>query len=729
MNDVRKRAEARAATDNRPIGASLETERRREKQAVFRQVENLDGSNIHKIAATVLPPEGDANRPLRVAAYCRVSTDDIDQALSIAMQIKAYKEKIMATPNWKYVGTYVDDGFSGTSTEHRHGFQKLMQDCMDGKIDMVITKAVSRFARNLLDCINWVEKLQNLDPPVRIFFEQESLDTMAQTSGIILFVLAMVAEEESHMKSEAMLLSLEWRFSHGRFLTPRMFGYDKVEVPDGYGGHKKVLQINPAESRVVEWMYSALLSGMSVREIAETLTELAIPTGGRRKDGIYNTHWTDSRVIAILRNEKHCGDVLARKTYTKSFKDHKARKNTGQKNKYYQAGHHDAIVSRTVWNAAQRILNSHRYGHDGVYLPMHIVDSGPLIGYISLNRAWGGFEPDDYYRASQIAMGLIDGKLTADLEKEYLPEAGKRMRGPMDDHGIAQIARQLSTAEQEMKDELEGKKKDEEASRKRTEVVKTFQVISGDMFSRVHDPVVRVSPRELTFNKNCSGKLRHTHHSLCKTAEILFNPVERMLVVRPCEERFANAYPWDGESHSARSICKLLYEAMGWEEDYSYRIPCQQIDGPQGATVLFFDLDNYIGRAINKSDEVIIARKQAEEKAEGTSYYYPPDDDEPQEIKDMEERFQQAVETNKKIFGVPAFEHNTNIRGFENKGASDGDGWDMMIPARALDIDHRVDEETVSSLLDQVMENPPTIPTEEDHNILKATVVKDDTQR
>ena len=112
------------------------------------------------------------------------STDDIDQALSIAMQIKAYKEKIMATPNWKYVGTYVDDGFSGTSTEHRHGFQKLMQDCMDGKIDMVITKAVSRFARNLLDCINWVEKLQNLDPPVRIFFEQESLDTMAQTSGI-----------------------------------------------------------------------------------------------------------------------------------------------------------------------------------------------------------------------------------------------------------------------------------------------------------------------------------------------------------------------------------------------------------------------------------------------------------------------------------------------------------------------------------------------------------------
>ena len=113
---------------------------------------------------------------------------------------------------------------------------------------MIITKSVSRFARNLMDCIGWVEALQNHDPPIKVFFEQENLDTMSQTSGIILFVLAMVAEEESHMKSEAMLLSLEWRFSRGRFLTPRLFGFDKVEVPDGYGGHKKVLQINESEA-------------------------------------------------------------------------------------------------------------------------------------------------------------------------------------------------------------------------------------------------------------------------------------------------------------------------------------------------------------------------------------------------------------------------------------------------------------------------------------------------
>ncbi|MBQ7547850.1 MAG: recombinase family protein [Clostridia bacterium] len=245
---------------------------------------------------------------------------------------------------------------------------------------MIITKAVSRFARNLMDCIGWVEALQNHDPPIRVFFETEHIDTMSQTSGIILFVLAMVAQEESHMKSEAILLSLEWRFSRGRFLTPRLFGYDKVEVPDGYGGHKKVLQVNENEARVVRWMYSMLLGGGTPEEIADVLTELAIPTGGRRRDGTLNTHWSAGGVVSTMRNERHCGDVLARKTYTPNYKDHKAKKNNGKKNKYFQPDHHGAIVSRSTWNAAQRILNSRRYGHEGTYLLMRVIDRGALAG-------------------------------------------------------------------------------------------------------------------------------------------------------------------------------------------------------------------------------------------------------------------------------------------------------------------------------------------------------------
>ncbi len=175
MDDVRHAAEERAARPKKaPVGSSFESERQREKNALVRQLDAQDGRNVHKISAAPEIPEGE--RVLRVAAYCRVSTDDIDQKLSIHLQIQQYMKRIKENPNWKYAGCYVDDGFSGTNTAHRQGFQKLMKDAMDGKIDMIITKAVSRFARNLMDCIGWVEALQNHDPPIRVFFEQENLE-------------------------------------------------------------------------------------------------------------------------------------------------------------------------------------------------------------------------------------------------------------------------------------------------------------------------------------------------------------------------------------------------------------------------------------------------------------------------------------------------------------------------------------------------------------------------
>ena len=218
---------------------------------------------------------------------------------------------------------------------------------------------------------------------------------------------------------------------------------------------------------------------------------MAIPTGGRRRDGTLNTHWSPSGVISTLRNEKHCGDVLARKTYTPNYKDHKAKKNNGKKNKYFQPDHHEAIVSRSVWNAAQRILNSRRFGHEGAYLPMRVIREGPLTGFISMNRAWAGFDADDCYRAAQNAMGLPGAEPAQDPENEYLPEDGRRI-GLVDDRGIAQIARDLTVAEQAVKKELEGVPEDEDGSVSREAAAKTFQVVSGDMFSHVLEPVLRI---------------------------------------------------------------------------------------------------------------------------------------------------------------------------------------------------------------------------------------------
>ncbi len=714
MDDVRQAAQERAARPkSAPVGASFESERQRSKNALVKQLDSLDGRTVRKIAAVAETPDDD--RILNVAAYCRVSTDDIDQAISIHMQIQEYTKKIKQNPNWRYAGCYVDDGFSGTNTEHRQGFQKLMKDALDGKIDMIITKAVSRFARNLMDCMWWVETLQNHNPPVRVYFEQENLDTMAQTSGIILFVLAMVAQEESHMKSEAILLSLEWRFSRGRFLTPRLFGYDKIEVPDGFGGKKKILSINECEARVVRWMYCTLLNGGTPEEMAEVLTEMAIPTGGRRKDGTLNTHWRPQGIVAILRNEKHCGDVLARKTYTVSFKTHKSRKNNGKKNKYFQPDHHEAIVSRAVWNAAQRILNSRKFGHEGTYLPMRIIDHGALAGYISMNRAWAGFDFEDYYRASQIAMGLLDEELEVDISTEYLPEGGRRIGGLIDDHGIARIARDLSAAEQEIKDELEGKSAEAAEQKSMEDAVRSFQVVRGDMFSRVHDPVVRITTTGITFNNSCVAKLADT-----ETVELLLNPVERMIVIRPCCSDHPNAFPWNAKYKGAAPLCKVLYDLMGWEADYSFRIPCQILKNPDPdakvGAILAFDLDNYIGRAMSRKDEVIIAQKATElatePKDEAKSFYYPPDEEEPQEIRDMEEKFQKAVELNKKIFGTPVFLHESGIRGLDAEGS--GDTWDMLVEARPLDITHTVDAAMVDGLLQEIREDPPVLPLQRD---------------
>ena len=231
------------------------------------------------------------------------------------------------------------------------------------------------------------------------------------------------------------------------------------------------------------------------------------------------------------------------------------------------------------------------------------------------------------------------------------------------------------------------------------------------MFSRLHDPVIRITTKGITFSNSCVSRLPRTSF-----VEFLFNPVERMVVVRPCKEGHPNAIPWDAKYKSAAPLTKVIYDSMGWEQDYSFRIPCQTVTRSNMSlysdTVLVFDLDNYIGRATAKSDEAVIAKKEDElatdQREDAKSFYYPPDEEEPQEIQDIEEKFQQAVEANKKIFGTPVFDYNPGIRGLSSE--SSDEGWDMMMEARPLDITHTVDADTVDDLLMEIMEDPPVLP-------------------
>ena len=717
---ARKRAEeAQGNLTDRPPGNGFMTERAKAKEALRAEVNTYNGENVRKIAAA--SEAAQENRIMRVAAYCRVSTDDIDQLLSIEMQKNNYRDMIRANPKWKYVGTYVDDGFSGTNTDHRPAFQLMMKDAMAGKIDMIITKSVSRFARNLIDCIGCVRKLKDKhNPPIPVYFEQENLNTLDATSNIILFVLAMVAEEESHMKSEAMLLSLEWRFSRGRFLTPALLGYDRVEVPDGFGGHKKVLVINEDEANTVRYIFYSFLNGRPLVEIAETLTELERETGFKKVCGKSNTTWTDASVYGVLRNERYCGDVLARKTWTPDFHDHKSKVNKDKKNKYYQPDHHPAIVSRAQWNATQRILNSLRYRHNGGYLPMMVIDHGALTGYISINRAWAGYDASEFYRVSSIAMGLTEGEMVVDLENEHMPDGGRRFAGVTNDNGVQRIARTLSKAEEKIKAQLEGRPIEDESEEDVPRIKEGFQVVDGSMFSHAYEPTVTFSPRHISFNTTCISRLDNTEEQDGKYlitrqpyVEILVNPVERMLAVRPCAKDNPNAIRWTnqkgkGRHISAKAFCTILYEILGWNKDYAFRVPAVlRTKGEE--SILLFDLDNYLGRELPKRKPQTDATSGIEterrvESEETRGIFFGAEDEEPEVVSDTEElerKQQEYAEYEKRNFGTPAFEHNSEFR---LTAIDDNGEWDVMAEARILGSDHRVDESEIFALQDEMME-------------------------
>lgn len=254
----------------------------------------------------------------RVAVYARVSTDDAAQTSSFELQQAHYENLINQHPGWVLVKIYADEGISGTSLKNRDAFIQMIEDCKAEKIDLIVTKSVSRFARNVYDCIGYIRQLKALKSPVGIFFETEHLYTLNDQNEMSLTFMATLAQEESHIKSNSMNLSYEMRFKRGIFMTPALLGYDQDE--DGN------LVINEDEAITVRLIFFMYMYGYSTTQIADTLMNL----GRRTKRG--NKTWSSSTVLTTLRNERHCGDVLARKTWTPNYLDHKSAKNLGNRN-------------------------------------------------------------------------------------------------------------------------------------------------------------------------------------------------------------------------------------------------------------------------------------------------------------------------------------------------------------------------------------------------------------
>ena len=256
----------------------------------------------------------------RIAVYARVSTDDPHQTSSYELQKNHYTDVISRHEGWQLCEIYADEGISGTSLQHRDSFIKMINDCQSGKIDLIITKSVSRFARNVLDCIGYVRELARMQPPIGVFFETENIYTLDPKSEMSLSFISTLAQEESHNKSEIMNASIEMRFARGIFLTPPLLGYDQDENGN--------LIINQEEAKTVRLIFFMYLYGYTFAQIADTLTML------NRKTKKGNTKWSPGAVLQQLENERHCGDVLARKTWTPNYLDHKSKKNKHNRNQY-----------------------------------------------------------------------------------------------------------------------------------------------------------------------------------------------------------------------------------------------------------------------------------------------------------------------------------------------------------------------------------------------------------
>ncbi len=274
---------------------------------------------------------------LRVAAYCRVSTDSVEQLESLETQMKHYESYIKSNPNWEFAGLYYDEGITGTKKEKRPELLRMIADCENRKIDFIVTKSISRFARNTTDCLELVRKL--IDLGIFIYFEKENINTGSMESELMLSILSGLAESESVSIAENSKWSVKRRFQNGTYkISCPPFGYDAV---DGQ------LVVNEAQAETVRFIFNAILSGKSAEKVADDLNSRKIPT---RKGG----RWTATTIRGMANNEKYTGVAIFQKTYTDEYFNR--HYNHGEKDQYLVINHHEPIISHEVFAAAQIVI-------------------------------------------------------------------------------------------------------------------------------------------------------------------------------------------------------------------------------------------------------------------------------------------------------------------------------------------------------------------------------------
>ena len=517
------------------------------KQKIRNRYRGVDPSELEVIPAIATDEIALEERKLKVAAYVRVSTENDEQTSSYELQVNDFTERIKANPNWEFAGIYSDEGISGTELSHRKGMLQLIEDARAGKIDHILAKSIARFARNVVDCLSIIDELKKLK--VGVHFDENNLYTLDTTGALVLTILATVAEEESRSKSFIMNWSIERRFSKGIFLTPKLLGYDL----DAEGE----LVVNPEEAETVKVIYDLYLNGWSSKEIAELLT------GYGRKTKLGNDVWNPTSIDGVIENERHCGDIRARKTYTPDFKTHKSEKNRQNRKQYIQRNHHEAIVSRDVYNAANLLRSSNQYAAKSRPLPvLSVIDGGMLQGYVPVDKNWKGFSVEDYRTACE----------SVEASEEEVTVTGRQLN------------------------------------------MGGYQLVRSEYFPSLERPYMTITNGKIRFNTACLKKFENVEY-----VELLLNTVKNCIAIRPCDKENPNAIHWGrlreerwvASTLSCRGLSRTLFDLMNWEDEGQYKFSGQYRENGDDK-LLLFELGEPV--LIKTVEQVVVPEEPEEEE-------------------------------------------------------------------------------------------------------------------
>jgi len=300
------------------------------------------------VIESVQKPEA---QKLRVAAYCRVSSDSSDQMNSFAAQLNYYTTLISGKENWTLTDIYADTGISGTSAEKRPDFQRLLSDCRKGRVDKILVKSISRFARNAVDCLKTIRELKAIG--VGVCFEEQGIDTTNMTGELLTAMFSAIAQKESESISGNMRWSYQTRMKKGAFLP--------AAVSFGYRIENRKIVIDEERAEIVRHIFHDYLAGQSMEEIASWLNQKNITV----RIGWENRRWMHNAISYILSNERYIGDSLWQKTYATDTLSARQVKNHGERQQYYAEATHPPIIEKDVFLAVQDLKSRRSEAHSG----------------------------------------------------------------------------------------------------------------------------------------------------------------------------------------------------------------------------------------------------------------------------------------------------------------------------------------------------------------------------